>query len=83
MKTYPRDKLRHDKLHMRKGGLPEGPFSRRRLALIVAIVSAGIGLLRLSEGLMVRQPALVAIGLLVLARSQLLLAAALWWPGWE
>lgn len=68
---------------MRRGGLPEGPFSRRRLALIVAIVSAGIGLLRLSEGLMVRQRALVAIGVIVLAGSLLLLAAALWWSGWE
>ena len=68
---------------MRRGGLPGGPFSRRRLALIVAIVSAGIGLLRLSEGLMVRQPALVAIGMIVLAGSLLLLATALWWSGWE
>jgi hypothetical protein len=68
---------------MRRGGQPEDPFSRRRLALIVAIASAGIGLLRLSEGLIVRQPALVAIGLIVLAGSLLLLAAALWWPGWE
>ena len=61
----------------------EGPFSRRRLALIVAIVSAGIGLLRLGEGLMAGPPALVTIGLIVLAGSLVLLAAALWWPGWE
>lgn len=67
---------------MRRGGLPEGPFSRR-LALIVAIVSAGIGLLRLSEGLLAGPAVLVTIGLIVLGGSLMLLAAALWWPGWE
>ncbi len=68
---------------VRRGGFPVGPFSHRRLALAVAIVSAGIGLLRLSEGLLVGPPALIVIGLIVLAGSLILLAAALWWPGWE
>lgn|GEM_PF-2463914 len=57
-------------------------FTRRQLALGVAVVSLGIGLLRLAEGMLAGQPVLVTIGLIVLAGSLVLLAAVLWWPGW-